>query len=101
MWNSYVAMKQKQRHGRIPRVGNGIAFIATRLSLIPSAKSHTCTVVITQGCDPTIAAINGHVTKYPIIELTKEKFVDTHGAVDSYAGGFLNGLIDGVPLDRC
>ena len=43
--------------------------------------------------------INGHVTKYPVIELSKEKLVDTHG--DAYAGAFLAGLIDGLPIDRC
>merc|ERR1712127_318274 len=36
-----------------------IEFIATRLSLIPSAKSRHRTVVITQGKDPTIVCKNG------------------------------------------
>merc|ERR1712176_1262314 len=57
-----------------------ISFIATRLSLIPSAKSIKRTVVISQGCDPTVVAINGHVTEYPILALPKEKLVDTNGA---------------------
>jgi len=78
-----------------------IAFIATRLSLIPSAKARKRTVVITQGCDPTIVAINGHITKHPVITLPKEKLVDTNGAGDSYVGGFLAGLIEGLPIDRC
>merc|ERR1712228_833234 len=38
-----------------------VAFIATRLSLIPSAKGRKRTVVITQGCEPTIVAVNGHI----------------------------------------
>merc|ERR1711937_786676 len=60
-----------------------IAFIATRLSLIPTAKSRPRTVVITQGCDPTIVAINGHVSLHPILALPKEKLVDTNGAGDA------------------
>merc|ERR1712193_281736 len=37
-----------------------VKFIATRLSLIPSAKPGVKrTVVVTQGCDPTVVAING------------------------------------------
>merc|ERR1711972_1257023 len=78
-----------------------IEFIATRLSLIPSAKSRKRTVVITQGCDPTVVAINGKISKYPVITLPKEKLVDTNGAGDSYVGGFLAGLVDGLPIDRC
>merc|ERR1712048_770267 len=66
---------------------NDIAFIATRLSLIPSLKTRKRTVVITQGKDPTIVAINGHVTEYPILALPKEKLVDTNGAGDAYVGG--------------
>merc|ERR1739844_678397 len=78
-----------------------IAFIATRLSLIPTAKSRKRTVVITQGCDPTIVAINGHVAKYPVIALPKEKLVDTNGAGDSYVGGFLAGMVKGLPIADC
>merc|ERR1711953_1468717 len=40
-----------------------VKFIATRLSLVPSAKPGAKrTVVVTQGCDPTIVAVNGHIT---------------------------------------
>merc|ERR1712187_286440 len=78
-----------------------VKFIATRLSLIPSAKGVKRTVVITQGCDPTIVAINGHVTEYPVIVLPKEKLVDTNGAGDSYVGGFLAGLSKGLPIADC
>eukprot|EP00928_Gymnodinium_smaydae_P096841 TRINITY_DN8633_c0_g1_i5.p1 TRINITY_DN8633_c0_g1~~TRINITY_DN8633_c0_g1_i5.p1 ORF type:complete len:364 (-),score=93.54 TRINITY_DN8633_c0_g1_i5:16-1038(-) len=78
-----------------------IEFIATRLSLIPSVKSRKRTVVITQGCDPTIVAVNGKVTKFPVIVLPKEKLVDTNGAGDSYVGGFLAGLVKGLPIEAC
>merc|ERR1712174_193298 len=44
-----------------------ISFIATRLSLIPSAKGAHRTVVITQGADATLVAKRGHVTTYPIV----------------------------------
>merc|ERR1719503_9361 len=58
-----------------------IAFIATRLSLIPSKKSRKRTVVITQGKDPTI--------------------VDTNGAGDAYVGGFLAALSKGLDMEKC
>jgi len=78
-----------------------IKFIATRLSLIPSAKGRKRTVVITQGCDPTIVCINGNITEHPILKLPKEKLVDTNGAGDSYVGGFLAALTKGLPVAEC
>jgi adenosine kinase len=78
-----------------------VAFIATRLSLIPSAKNRKRTVVITQGADPTIVAINGQVKQYPILALSKEKLVDTNGAGDAYVGGFLAALSKGLDMEAC
>lgn len=78
-----------------------VAFIATRLSLIPTAKTRKRTVVITQGRDPTIVAINGIVKEYPITPLPKEKVVDTNGAGDAYVGGFLAALAKGLPIEKC
>merc|ERR1712117_951354 len=78
-----------------------IKFIATRLSLIPSAKSRKRTVVITQGCDPTIVCVGGQISEHPILALPKEKLVDTNGAGDSYVGGFLAGLVKGLPAEEC
>merc|ERR1712025_1508150 len=57
-----------------------VAFIATRLSLIPSLKKKKRTVVITQGCDPTIVCVNGQITEFPVVALPKDKLVDTNGA---------------------
>mmetsp|Transcript_8828 Transcript_8828/g.19988 ORF Transcript_8828/g.19988 Transcript_8828/m.19988 type:complete len:355 (-) Transcript_8828:60-1124(-) len=90
-----------------------VAFIATRLSLVPSTKSskkrsaagETLTqkrmVVITQGADPTIVAVNGHVTQHAILTLPKEKLVDTNGAGDAYVGGFLAALSKGLSIGEC
>lgn len=78
-----------------------IAFIATRLSLIPSMKARKRTVVITQGKDPTIVAVHGHVTQHPIIALEPEKLVDTNGAGDAYVGGFIAALSKDLPIEAC
>jgi adenosine kinase len=78
-----------------------VAFIATRLSLIPSAKSRKRTVVITQGADPTIVAINGTVKQYPILALPKEKLIDTNGAGDAFVGGFLAALSKDLDVEAC
>jgi len=78
-----------------------IAFIATRLSLIPSLKTRKRTVVVTQGKDPTIVAVNGFTTEYAITALPKEKLVDTNGAGDAYVGGFLAALSKGKAIPEC
>jgi len=79
-----------------------IAFIATRLSLVPTkGNKPPRKVVITQGADPTIVAIRGVVTKYPVIALPKEKLVDTNGAGDAFVGGFLAALVKGKDIEGC
>lgn len=78
-----------------------VDFIATRLSLIPSAKGRHRMVVITQGAESTIVAQRGHTTTYPIVPLPKEKIVDTNGAGDAYVGGFLAALVKGKDVKGC
>jgi len=90
-----------------------VAFIATRLSLIPSTKpgkkrgsdgqnvARKRMVVITQGAEPTVVAVNGHVTLHPIIKLAKESLVDTNGAGDAYVGGFLAALSKDLAVSEC
>merc|ERR1719326_601832 len=75
-----------------------VAFIATRLSLIPSAKGVFRTVVITQGAEETIVCKRGQITEYQIVKLAKEKIVDTNGAGDAYVGGFIAGLAKGLDI---
>merc|ERR1711865_1133086 len=60
-----------------------------------------CTVVITQGKDPTIVACNGHVRLFEINALAPEKIVDTNGAGDAYVGGFLAALSKGLDMEKC
>eukprot|EP00929_Paragymnodinium_shiwhaense_P045685 TRINITY_DN2330_c0_g1_i1.p1 TRINITY_DN2330_c0_g1~~TRINITY_DN2330_c0_g1_i1.p1 ORF type:complete len:364 (-),score=94.83 TRINITY_DN2330_c0_g1_i1:5-1030(-) len=78
-----------------------VAFIATRLSLIPSAKGKARHVVFTQGAEETIVAYKGHVKTYPITKLDKSKIVDTNSAGDAYVGGFLAGLAKGKDIEAC
>merc|ERR1711865_588816 len=78
-----------------------VSFIATRLSLIPSAKGVHRRVVITQGAEQTLVAYRGNVTTYPIVKLAADKIVDTNGAGDAYVGGFLAGLAKGKNVEAC
>jgi len=79
-----------------------VPFIATRLSLMPMANpDKKRIVVITQGADPTVVAIGGHVTTYPVLKLSKEQLVDTNGAGDAFVGGFLAALVKGKDVAAC
>jgi len=84
---------------------DNVEFIATRLSLVPmmtkGGQSRQRKVVITQGCDPTIVAVKGVVTKHPIIKLDSSKIVDTNGAGDAFVGGFLAALSKGKNVEEC
>lgn len=77
-----------------------IQAIAKKLSLLPK-EGKDRTVVITQGADPTIVAIKGEATIYPIIRLAKERLIDTNGAGDAYVGGFLFGLAQEKDINWC
>merc|ERR1711972_22576 len=79
-----------------------VEFIATRLSLVPmKGGKPPRKVVITQGCDPTVVAIRGNVTKYPVVALPQEELVDTNGAGDAFVGGFLAALVKGKDVKGC
>ena len=41
------------------------------------------------------------VHEYPVIQLPKEKLVDTNGAGDAFVGGFLSQLVAGKSIPEC
>lgn len=58
-------------------------FYLTRLQISRMPKQNGGrgrTVVITQGSESTVVAVNGKVTLYPVIALPADKLVDTNGA---------------------
>jgi adenosine kinase len=71
-------------------------------------------VIITQGADSTLVASSSPSTSssnlktsdenpktYPVPKLSSDKIVDTNGAGDMFAGGFLGALASGKDLDEC
>ena len=84
-----------------------ISEIAKYLALLPKANTHrNRTVIITQGPDATIVAIaqgNGQaiVKEFPTAQIPAEEIVDSNGAGDAFAGGYVGELILGGGLERC
>jgi len=67
-------------------------------------RARTC--VITQGTEPTIVAVADgkggvEIKEFPVHAIAKSEIVDTTGAGDAFAGGFLAGLVEGKKLDVC
>ena len=56
-------------------------------------------VVVTLGSNGSIIVNNDHIEV--IKSITKEKVIDTTGAGDIYAGGFIHGLINNYSLKKC
>lgn len=70
--------------------------IARKIAALPKASgTRARTVVITQGADSTVVYENGRTHLVPVIQLAKEKLVDTNGAGDAFVGGFLSQLVAG------
>lgn len=57
--------------------------------------------VLTSGHDPVILAVDGKITEFPVTVVPKEKLIDTNGAGDAFAGGFLSQYIQGKDLSVC
>ncbi|KAF8499248.1 Ribokinase-like protein [Russula emetica] len=81
-----------------------IPAIAKSIATLPKANpSRPRTVVITQGSNSTVlvsATDPDKPTTFPVDRLTDEQIVDTNGAGDAFAGGFLGALVAGKSVDK-
>jgi len=76
--------------------------IALRISKLPKETLTSRLVVITQGRDPTVVAIGGSVTQYPVHPVDEADIVDTNGAGDGFCGGFMGLFANGErDIARC
>ena len=92
-WASAVGLPDKDD---IPAIAKSIA------TLPKSNPSRPRTVVITQGSNSTVlvsATAPDKPTTFPVDRLTDEQIVDTNGAGDAFAGGFLGALVAGKSVD--
>ncbi|XP_044253770.1 adenosine kinase [Tribolium madens] len=76
--------------------------IALKICKLPKQNENRPRVcVITTGHNPVILAREGKISEFPVDVLSKDKLVDTNGAGDAFAGGFLSQYIQGQSLDVC
>ncbi|PGH15760.1 hypothetical protein AJ79_02140 [Helicocarpus griseus UAMH5409] len=80
--------------------------IAKKMATLPKKNTkRSRTVIITQGTDPTIAAVAGadgnvQTTLTPVHAISKDEINDTNGAGDAFAGGFSAGIVGGKSLQE-
>ncbi|KAL9598796.1 MAG: hypothetical protein Q9179_003784 [Wetmoreana sp. 5 TL-2023] len=83
--------------------GKGVKEIAKYMAELKKVRSERKrVVVITQGTDPTVVAVQGEegVREYEVHAIGKEKIYDTNGAGDAFAGGFVAGVVEGKSLEE-
>jgi adenosine kinase len=74
---------------------------AAKISQLPKLSTRSRTVIFTQGKNPVIVAVNGVLTTFPVPLVDTSLIVDTNGAGDAFVAGFLAGLAQDKPLDKC
>ncbi|PRT53395.1 Adenosine kinase [Wickerhamiella sorbophila] len=82
--------------------------VAEHIALLPKKNLNRPRVVVfTQGLDDTIVVVGDvanntvKIHTVPVHVLPETDIVDTNGAGDAFAGGFLAGLVEGKDLDTC
>ncbi|CCD24346.1 adenosine kinase NDAI_0D00320 [Naumovozyma dairenensis CBS 421] len=59
------------------------------------------TVIFTHGLEPTVVVSTKGVSTFAVKPLESSSIVDTNGAGDAFAGGFMAGLTQGKDLETC
>lgn len=79
-----------------------IVEIARKISKWPK-KNHEKQrlVVFTQGADPTYVIFGDTVMQFPVKKLSSSEIVDTNGAGDGFAGGFIAQYLQDSSLQEC
>ncbi|KAL8927933.1 MAG: hypothetical protein Q9208_002008 [Pyrenodesmia sp. 3 TL-2023] len=83
--------------------GKGIKEIATYMAGLKKAnEGRKRVVVITQGTDPTVVAVQGEkeAMEFPVRTIDEKEIFDTNGAGDAFAGGFVAGIVEGKSLEE-
>lgn len=99
--NETEALSYAESHGLEIK---DIATIAKHLANLKKAnEKRKRTVIITQGTEPTVVAIQGEdkAREFAVHTIDKKEIADTTGAGDAFAAGFLAGIAKDASLETC
>jgi adenosine kinase len=74
------------------------------IAVLKLSVSHSRIVIFTRGAESTLLVTSTerrNAKYFPVEALSDEEIVDTNGAGDAFAGGFLAALVSGKELDEC
>jgi len=78
--------------------------VAKAVALLPKANSSPRVIIFTQGPKSTILVTSAEPDSpktFTVNPLRDEEIIDTNGAGDAFAGGFLGAYVAGKTLDEC
>jgi adenosine kinase len=82
-------------------LGDDLAKIAEHVAGLPKANTKRGRIVVfTQGAESTIVYTDGKATAYPTPKVPSNEIVDTNGAGDSFAAGFIAAYSQGKSIAK-
>jgi len=101
----YIIANQEEASAFLDKAGidkSNMQEAMKKVSELPKKNSSRSRgVIFTQGPDPVLTYVNHKFQTFAPIKTNKEEIVDTNGAGDGWAGGFLAGLCNDKPFEEC
>jgi len=101
----YIIANKDESHAFLDKAGidkTNIVEAMKKVSELPKINTkRSRTVIFTQGPDPVLTYHNAVFKQFDIVKIAQEDIVDTNGAGDAWAGGFLSGLCQEKPFEEC
>jgi len=104
-YTDYIIANKEEYQAFLDKAGinkSNIEEAMKKVSELPKINTkRSRTVIFTQGPEPVLTYHNAVFKKFDTLKIEKEDIVDTNGAGDAWAGGFLSGLCLEKPFEEC